>query len=253
MSNDPERIRREIENTRNELSSDVDALADKVNPRRIAGERVGQARGALTRAKEKVMGVQSDGHGVAQRMSHATGQRMSHAADSARGLGEQSRDQMSHMADSARSFGEQSREQVSHVAGSVREEARSLGQQSRQQARGNPLAAGLIAFGTGLLISSLIPPSRPERRWAGQAKEMVSEHSDQLRAQAGHLREQATEVGREMGRGMGHNLREPAQEAARAVGSTAVSGASAIRDEGRSAAHQMQGQAHEAADDLRRR
>ncbi|MEU7929986.1 DUF3618 domain-containing protein [Micromonospora echinofusca] len=235
MSNDPDRIRWEIENTRNELSSDVDALADKVNPRRIAGERVGQARGALTRAREKVMGVQSDGHGAAQRMSHATGQRMSHAADSARGLGEQSRERMS------------------HVAGSVREEARSLGQQSRQQAQGNPLAAGLIAFGAGLLVSSLIPASRPERQWAGQAKEMVSEHSDQLRAQAGHLREQASEVGREVGHEMRHNLREPAQEAARAVGSTAVSGASAVRDQGRSAAHQMQGQAHEAADDLRRR
>ncbi|MEU4381225.1 DUF3618 domain-containing protein [Micromonospora echinofusca] len=235
MSNDPDRIRWEIENTRNELSSDVDALADKVNPRRIAGERVGQARGALTRAREKVMGVQSDGHGAAQRVSHATGQRMSHAADSARGLGEQSRERMS------------------HVAGSVREEARSLGQQSRQQAQGNPLAAGLIAFGAGLLVSSLIPASRPERQWAGQAKEMVSEHSDQLRAQAGHLREQASEVGREVGHEMRHNLREPAQEAARAVGSTAVSGASAVRDQGGSAAHQMQGQAHEAADDLRRR
>ncbi|MEU7865096.1 DUF3618 domain-containing protein, partial [Nonomuraea sp. NPDC049141] len=211
MSNDPDRIRWEIENTRNELSSDVDALADKVNPRRIAGERVGQARGALTRAREKVMGVQSDGHGAAQRVSHATGQRMSHAADSARGLGEQSRERMS------------------HVAGSVREEARSLGQQSRQQAQGNPLAAGLIAFGAGLLVSSLIPASRPERQWAGQAKEMVSEHSDQLRAQAGHLREQASEVGREVGHEMRHNLREPAQEAARAVGSTAVSGASAVR------------------------
>ncbi|MGC4787009.1 DUF3618 domain-containing protein [Micromonospora sp. DT178] len=235
MSNDPDRIRWEIENTRNELSSDVDALADKVNPRRIAGERVGQARGAFTRAREKVMGVQSDGHGTAQRMSHATGQRISHAADSARGFGEQSRDQMSHM------------------AGSVRDEARSLGQQSRQQAQGNPLAAGLIAFGAGLLVSSLIPPSRPERQWAGQARDMVGEHSDQLRAQAGHLREQAGQVGREMGREMGHNLREPAQQAARSVGSTAVSGASAVRDEGRSAAHQMQGQAHEAADDLRRR
>ncbi|MGW4502361.1 DUF3618 domain-containing protein [Micromonospora sp. NPDC004336] len=235
MSNDPDRIRWEIENTRNELSSDVDALADKVNPRRIAGDRVGQARGAFTRAREKVMGVQSDGHGVGQRMSHAAGQRMSQASGS------------------ARAFGEQSREQVSHAATSVRDEARSLGQQSREHAQGNPLAAGLIAFGAGLLVSSLIPPSRPERHWAGQAREMVSEHSDQLRAQAGHLREQAGQMGREMGHEMGHNLREPAQHAARAVGSTAVHGASAVREQGRSAAHQVQGQAHEAADDLRRR
>jgi len=223
MSNDPDRIRWEIENTRNELSSDVDALADKVNPRRIAGERVGQARGVLTRAREKVMGVQLDGHGAGQRMSHA--------------------------AESTRALGEQSREQMSHAAVSVRDEARSLGQQSRQQAQGNPLAAGLIAFGAGLLVSSLIPPSRPERQWAGQARGMVSDHSDQLRAQAGQLREQAGQVGHEMR----DNLREPAQQAAQAVRSTAAGGASAVREQGRAATHQMQGQAHAAADDLRRR
>ncbi|MEU6078253.1 DUF3618 domain-containing protein [Micromonospora sp. NPDC047074] len=223
MSNDPDRIRWEIENTRNELSSDVDALADRVNPRRIAGERVGQARGAFTRAREKVMGVQSDGHGAGQRMSHATG--------------------------SARAFGEQSREQMSHAAVSMRDEARSLGQQSRQQTQGNPLAAGLIAFGAGLLVSSLIPPSRPERQWAGQARGMVSEHSDQLRAQAGRLREQAGQVGHEMR----DNLREPAQHAAQAVRATAAGGASAVGEQGRSAAHQMQEQAHASADELRRR
>ncbi|MEU9509000.1 DUF3618 domain-containing protein [Micromonospora sp. NPDC048170] len=231
MSNDPDRIRWEIENTRNELSSDVDALADRVNPRRIAGERVGQTRGVLTRAREKVMGVQPDGHGAGQRMPQAAGQRMSYAAESTRALGEQSREQMS------------------HAAVSVRDEARSLGQQSRRQAEGNPLAAGLIAFGAGLLVSSLIPPSRPERQLAGQARGMVSEHSDQLRAQAGQLREQASHVGHEMR----DNLREPAQQAAESVRSTAAGGASAVREQGRAATHQMQGQAHEAADDLRRR
>ncbi|MEU0155878.1 DUF3618 domain-containing protein [Micromonospora fulviviridis] len=198
MSNDPDRIRSEIENTRSELSSDVDALTDKVNPRRIAGERVGQARGALTRAKEKVMGAQMDGHGVGQRMSQATG--------------------------------------------SVRNEARSLGQQSREQAQGNPLAVGLIAFGAGLLVSSLIPPSRPERQWAGQARGMVGEHS------AGP-REQASEVGHQLR----DNLREPAQQAAQSVRSTATKGVSAVRDQGQSAAHQVQEETHAAADDMRRR
>jgi ElaB/YqjD/DUF883 family membrane-anchored ribosome-binding protein len=220
MSNDPDRIRWEIENTRNELSSDVDALTDKVNPRRIAGERVGQARGALTRAREKVMGVQSDGHGAGQRMSHAAG--------------------------SARAFGEQSREQMSHAALAVRDEARSLGQQSRQQAQGNPLAAGLIAFGAGMLISSLIPPSRPERQWAGQARGKVAEHSGQLREQAG-------QVGHQMRDNLRDNLREPAQQAAQSVRSTATGSASAVREQGRSAVHQVQGQAHEAADYIRRR
>jgi hypothetical protein len=220
MSTDPDRIRSEIESTRSELSSDVDALTDRMNPRRIAGERVGQARGALTRVKEKVMGAQMDGHG--------TGQRMSQAAGSVRG--------------GARSLGQQSRAQAHSAAGSVRDEARSLGQQSRAQAQGNPLAAGLIAFGAGLLVSSLIRPSRHERQWAGQARGMVGEHS------AG-LREQASQVGNQLR----DDMREPAQQAAQSVRSTAAQGASAVRDQGRSAAHQMQEETREAAGEMRHR
>ena len=36
--------------------------------------------------------------------------------------------------------------------------------QVKQKARGNPLAAGLIAFGAGLLVSGLIPSSQRSRR-----------------------------------------------------------------------------------------
>ncbi|MER7417842.1 hypothetical protein ABT346_13835 [Micromonospora peucetia] len=122
-------------------------------------------------------------------------------------------------------------------------------QQSHRRAEGNPLAAGLIAFGAGLLVSSLIPPSRPERQWAGQARGMVSEHADQLRTQAGQLWEQAGQVGHEMR----DNPRGPAQQAAESVRSAGAGGASAVPEQGRAAAHQTQGQAHAAADDLRRR
>ncbi|MBM0207460.1 DUF3618 domain-containing protein [Micromonospora sp. STR1s_5] len=217
MSSDPDRIRREIETTRNELSSDVDALTDKVNPRRIAGDRVGQARSAFTRAKEKVMGSSSH-------MGQEASQRVSHMAGSVR--------------DETRSLGHQSRE----VMGSVRDEARSLGHQSREQAQGNPVAAGLVAFGVGLLAASLIPPSGRERHLAGRARNMVSEHSDELR-------EQASQVGHQMQ----DNLREPAQQAAQSVRSSAQQGLSAVRDQGRSAAGQVQGETHAAADDLRQR
>ncbi|MGQ5259342.1 DUF3618 domain-containing protein [Micromonospora sp. ZYX-F-536] len=239
MSSDPDQIRREIESTRNELSSDVDALTDKVNPRRIAGDRVGQARGVFTRAKEKVMGTSSHmGQETSERMSHMAGS----ARDQARSLGQETGDRMSHMAgsarDQARSLGQQSRGAVY----SARDEARSLGQQSREQAQGNPLAAGLVAFGVGLLAASLVPPSGRERQMAGRARNMVSEHS-------GELREQASQVGNQVR----DNMREPAQQAAQSVRSTAQQGVSAVRDQGRSAAGQVQGQAHAAADDLRQR
>jgi hypothetical protein len=42
------------------------------------------------------------------------------------------------------------------------------------QTQGNPLAAGLIAFGVGWLAASLIPASRPEQQAAAKAKEHAS-------------------------------------------------------------------------------
>ena len=43
-SSDPDIIRRQIEDTRRELSYDVDALNEKVNPTRVMDRRVGRAK-----------------------------------------------------------------------------------------------------------------------------------------------------------------------------------------------------------------
>jgi hypothetical protein len=40
---------------------------------------------------------------------------------------------------------------------------------------GNPLAAGLIAFGAGWLVSSLLPATRREQELADQAKQVAQE------------------------------------------------------------------------------
>ncbi|MFJ5697221.1 hypothetical protein [Arthrobacter sp. NPDC093139] len=54
--------------------------------------------------------------------------------------------------------------------------------------QGNPLAAGLIAFGAGLLASSLIPPSRRER-----------EAAEALKGAAEPMTSQLTETAKDMG------------------------------------------------------
>jgi hypothetical protein len=55
-ASDPDEIRREIERTQANLSFDVDALAEKVTPSKIVERRVGRARSAASRWKDKVMG-----------------------------------------------------------------------------------------------------------------------------------------------------------------------------------------------------
>jgi len=59
MSN-PDEIRADIERTRAELGQDVDALADKVTPSKIAERQTRKVRRALTSVKDRVMGVASD-------------------------------------------------------------------------------------------------------------------------------------------------------------------------------------------------
>src|SRR3954463_13413109 len=59
MAQEPDRIRRDIEQTRAELTRDVDRLADKTNPTRVAQRR-------WTAVKEKVMGTSNNLQGTAQ-------------------------------------------------------------------------------------------------------------------------------------------------------------------------------------------
>lgn len=60
MSESPEAIRADIERTRIDLSQDVDALADKVNPSKIADRQTAKIKGAFTSVRDRVMGTADD-------------------------------------------------------------------------------------------------------------------------------------------------------------------------------------------------
>jgi hypothetical protein len=198
-TDDPQRLRREIEYTQRNLSSDVDALTEKVTPSRIVQRRTDRVRRRFTTMRDKVMGTAAD-------TTSTAGRRAGHAASTVA-------------------------EQTSSMASSAGEAISEAPQAIRRGTEGNPMAAGLIAFGLGWLASSLIPASRPEQQLADQAKEFVREHSDQL----GHV---ASE--------MKDNLREPAQQAVESVKSTAQDAAGTVADETRSAAGNVTERAHDA-------
>src|SRR4029453_18903337 len=69
-SSDPDVIRRQIEDTRRELSYDVDALNEKVNPSRVADRRASRGKGRLSRRKDRVLG----GGGAGASQAHGTAQ-----------------------------------------------------------------------------------------------------------------------------------------------------------------------------------
>lgn len=117
------------------------------------------------------------------------------------------------------------------AASSVRDAVTGAPGQVKQQTQGNPIAAGLIAFGAGMLLSSLFPASRAETHAAAavkdQAQPLVDELTDAAKTAAG-------------------NLQEPAQEALESVKSTATDAAATVKDAGASAAEDVKDQAQQA-------
>jgi hypothetical protein len=209
-SSDPDVIRRQIEDTRRELSYDVDALNEKVNPARVVDRRVSAAKGRMTTLKEKVMGSAQDTSAHAQDMA-------SNAAGSVQGAASSAADSVQNAASTAVSTVQQAPDMAI------------------RQAQGNPLAAGLIAFGVGWLVSSLLPASEKEKQLAQQAESAVKEHKDTLLAPA---KEAAQEVAEQ--------LKPAAEEAMESVKSTAQDAAATVKDEGQTAVQDVQGQAQQA-------
>jgi hypothetical protein len=214
-SSDPDVIRRQIEDTRRELSYDVDALNEKVNPARVVDRRVTAAKGRITSVKEKVMGTAQDTTYTAQ-----------HRAQEAAGT----------VQDAASSAAESVQSAASSAAGAVQQAPDAI----VRQAQGNPLAAGMIAFGVGWLVSSLLPASAKEKELAQQAESAVREHKDVL-----------LEPAKQAAQEIGDQLKPAAQQAVESVKSTAQDAATTVADEGKSAAADVQGQAEQAKDTVK--
>src|ERR1700712_138814 len=183
MSDDPDEIRAQIERTRSNLSTDVNTLADTVNPSHVAKRQVSKVKGAVFGVKEKVMGA----------ASNATSS-------------------------------------VSDTGNSLSDAVTDVPQKLGSQTSGNPLAAGLVAFGVGALIGSLLPASAAEQKAATKVKDAV------------------TPIASDAAKEVADHLKEPAQEAVESVKSTATDAAATVKDESASAASDLKDQAQDAKD-----
>jgi len=214
VGTDPEELKQEIESTRRDLSADVDALTEKAHPRRVLERRVGRARNAMVNLRERVMGTaasaaSSTGHGGSSTMAGAR-----NAAGSA----------MDGLGDAAGT-----------AASTVGDAASSTGQAVRRHAEGNPLAAGLVAFGVGWLVSSLLPASGKEQRAAARVTDAARENAQPLAQQAGQALSE-----------MKDSLREPSQQAMQQVRSAAGDAAGTVQDQARQSASDVADEARGA-------
>jgi gas vesicle protein len=186
----------DIEATRASLSRDIDELTDKVSPARVVDRRKEAVKGRLGSVRDSVMGAAPDLGAVKDKLP-GTGS----------GSGGASGPGLSERASGAASA-------ASGAVGTV-----------GARAQGNPLAAGLVAFGVGMLVSAVIPASEKEARVAGQAVEAAKEHGQPVL-------EEAKSVGQQIGA----DLKESATESAQQVKDTAQESVATVKAEGQSSA-----------------
>jgi hypothetical protein len=226
MGKDPDQLRREIDQTRLELGQDVDALNEKVNPARIVGRRTDRARTRLTRVRDRVMGSASDATTSTQTRLSDTGSKVGDTVSTAT-------DKMSETAS-------QAGDMVSSTASTVADTTREVPGMVRQRTEGNPLAAGLIAFGAGWLISSLLPATEAEKRATQAAAE-----------KAEPLKESVSQEAREAAQGLRENLQDPAREAMESVKERATEAKDTVQGTATSAAQDVKEEGRSATQDVR--
>jgi ElaB/YqjD/DUF883 family membrane-anchored ribosome-binding protein len=213
MSDNPDAIRADIEETRARLGTNVDAVADKVTPSNIVHRQTDKVKDAVTGVKEKIMGAADSATNTVQDRMHSgaghTGDALHSTGDTLHGA----KDNVSAKLSDAGSA-------ISHAPDQV-----------MAKTQGNPLAAGLIAFGAGMLISSLIPASQKER-----------EAAQQLKTAAEPLATQVTGAAKDMVQ----DLKEPAQEAMENVKATATDGVQNVKAEGQGAVTDVKDRATDA-------
>jgi gas vesicle protein len=187
-----EQITTDIEGTRRDLSKDLDELHEKVSPSQIMERRKVAARSKMTRMRDRVMGS-------AHEAKHSMGQGASSAGGSVGGAATGAKDSMS-----------------------------SAAQTVGEKTEGNPLAAGLIAFGAGVLVSSLIPASEKESVAAQRLVEEAKTHGQPVMDEA-----------KSAGQSMGENLKEHARQSAEEVKASAQGSVQNVKDEGQSSAQHV--------------
>lgn len=112
------------------------------------------------------------------------------------------------------------------AAQSVQDTAGSAVHAVERRTEGAPLAAGLIAFGAGMVAAALVPATAKEAQVAGTLVDAAKDSP---------LADEAKAAGRELG----ESLKDSAAEAAQEVKQTAQEAAGTVQEQGRSSVQEV--------------
>lgn len=208
MGTSPDQLRADIENTRAALAEDVDRLADHASPGRIVRRRTSRAVNAAHGLRERVMGMGSQAVGAGSQAMDTVVERTGRATQSVQ-------------------------DEAGQLAGGARDMAMKAPRRVLGPTQGNPIAAGIVAFGAGMLAASLLPGSKAEQKAAGQLSDKAGELLEPVREaaaqSAGRLKQDAAQAVQEAA----GQVRDTASQAAQTTTQKAQEQAGQVTDTAR--------------------
>lgn len=229
MGQSPEQIRHDIERTREGMDETLGHIEDRVTPSRVLHRRTEKVRGAWGSVRDRVMGSAHDAGNQGSQLTDQASARLGQASDEASATLQRAGDQVS-----------STFHQATDEASQRLEQAQRAG---RDQFQGNPLAAGLVAFGLGALVGSLLPETEKEHELAEQAKDRLEPVTEGVTAE---LKSAGQEVAEDMKQEAQQAVEETKQtvaDAAETVKGDAKGAADHVRDESQDRAQQVKSEA----------
>lgn len=186
MASEPDRIRQEIAATRADLASNVDQLADRTSPARMA-------RRGWHRLTDKMHAVTDTVIGKPAEAASSIKDKASEAGD-----------------------------RIGEMAGEAADAVREAPHHAAEQTRGNPIAAGMIAFGAGMLAATLVPETDVERRMSRALADsrLAEEVREPLMESASSVGRDVTDTVKQSAAEVAQTAKESASEAVEEVKQT---------------------------------
>ena len=150
-------LKREAQAQRERMSETLEAIGDRVSPERMM-----------------------------ERRKAAIGQRARKVRDTVMGSRDYEEPRLTHL-----------REQAGNAVSTAADRVQHAPEMVTEQTRGNPLAAGLVAFGAGMLLATLFPETETEHRMLDAAQPQMAAAAEELKGAGRDLAEDAKQHGQE--------------------------------------------------------
>jgi len=186
-----DQLKHDAEMQRARMGDTLEAIGDRLSPERMVERRKAAVGRTFRNMKESVMGSPGYQEPATERLKAQAGA---------------------------------ARDSATSAVHNATEHLQEAPQALADQARGNPVAAGIIAFGGGVLLATLLPTSRTEQRVVDEAKPQLQEAAQQLKA---------------AGRDVASDAADHARDAAEAVKSTGTEAGAHVRDHAEAAAQHV--------------